>query len=459
MGLDQSQVALQTPDIHRDTVIPESPNQDQKETVCDHIDEQLSEGQQDQCPETIVTDGSATDSIPALGKFDEIFPQAKQWFDKVPNKCLWQKATKAKNDRCNNPIPATHKNMIEERFETLRNMCFPQHILEAGQFIGELADLAFCSRHHCRKARARIQESLAGSLLQSQGESILSSIKCEGEDDISHKSIDKLRNTSPFRRGARSANIPTAPSRGPVDDCFNFRQGAVLRQHLRRRAVTTHCAYIPKFVRYETRESRAVADHGEWILKKANKEFTKLELKKGYIYAYWNRTTFGDYKIGFTTKDVDERLRKWESKCKHEAERIYPPRDGVAILMPHVKRVELLIHADLIKCRYVEKNCRGCHQSHDEWFRELNESLLKAKIEKWTDWIMSKPYEESGGNLVLRKSAEDTLIEMCRESANSQTNVSLQVPAAKLPWRKFHTRSGSNFYYGERRRLAAAFKI
>ena len=416
-------------------------------SISGHMDENLSAGSQDQCAETTNTDSPATDSISALAEFNEIFPQAKQWFDNVPNKCLWRKTTKTPNDRCNNRIAATHKNMIDERFEKLRNICFRQRILEASQCIGELADLAFCSRYHCRKARARIQESLAGSLLQSHGQSILSSIKCEGEDEVSQESIDRLQNMSLFRQGARSANNLTILFPDPADDRYNFSREAVTR-----RASRTLYAYIPKLVRYETKESRAVVDHGEWILEQANREFTKQELDAGYIYAYWNRTVFGAYKIGYTTRNVDERLIEWESKCKHEAERVYPPHHEVAALVPHAKRVERLIHADLRKCRFVELGCHGCYRSHCEWFKGLNESLLKSKIEKWTDWMMSEPYEHLRGNLVLRKSAEDTLREMCREIVNNQTNVSLQVLETNLPRRKLNSRSEGNVCDAVRRR-------
>lgn len=415
--------------------------------ISDHINETLNASQQDQYVETNDTDSLTTDSISALAVFNEIFPQAKQWFEDVPNKCLWRKATKAKNDRCNNHILATHKNMIEERFEKLRNTCFGQCISEASQCIGELADLAFCSRYHCRKARAMIQDSLAGSLLQSHGNSILSSIKCEGEDRISHESNDRLPNLSPSAQSARSARILTIPSPDLIDDRYNFSRKAVTR-----RAGKTLYTYIPKLVPYETEGSKAVADHGEWILELASKEFTKTEFNEGYIYAYWNRTMFGAYKIGYTIRDVDERLREWESQCKHEAERVYPPHHKTAILVPYARRVEKLIHADLRKCRFVEHGCHGCHRSHWEWFMGLNESLLKAKIEKWTDWIMSKPYKQSGDNLILRKSAKDTLREMCRETANGQTNISLQILEANLLRRTLYIRSEGNSYVAVRRR-------
>ena len=409
-------------------------------SISEHIDENLVAGQPDQYAEIADTNSLAVDSISALAKFNEIFPQAKQWFDDFPNKCLWRKATKAENDRCNNRIAATHKNMIDQLFKKLRDMTVRQRTLEASQCIGELADLAFCRQCHRGKARAKVQEALAGRLLQSHGESILRSMKCMGEDETSHESIDRLQNTSLFGQGARSARILTILSQDPADDRFEFGREAVTR-----RTGKVLYAYIPKYVRYETKESRAVVDHGEWILNQANKVFNNSELKEGYIYAYWNRTTFGAYKIGYTTRNVDKRLREWEDQCKHEAHRVYPPHHEAAVLVPHVKRVEALIHADLRKYRFVEHGCQGCYNSHHEWFKGLNESLLKAKIERWTDWMMSKPYMQSGDNLVLCKSAEDTLRDMCRETANSETNVS-------LPQRNSSSRSEGNVHDVVRRR-------
>ena len=413
----QAQISLQSCDIHHhiDTPKPD-----------DNIDSAQS--------------GSpAGKSISALVKFEEMFPQAKQWFDKGQNKCLWQIGKKAKYGQCGNLVAATNRILAKEHFETLKKTSFPEQILETSQYIGKIVDLIFCKRHHYLQARAKVHDSLRGDLLQSQGGLILDSSKSENEQRNLHKAIDSSTNVSPSRRA--STRCLTACFVNTSDDRFSFEQSPIPRRSGRGRNNTPMYAYIPKFIPRRI-PAKARADHGEWIFERAKRDFKPSELGEGYIYAYWNRTTFGFCKIGCTAKDVDHRLREWETKCKHKAERIYPPRDGNPVIVPYVKRVEALIHRDLVKYRFEERGCRGCGHDHVEWFQGIAQDLLKAKIDAWTQWIRSEPYEHTNGQLVLRKSAEDALRQICRQSANSL-----------LPQRRLSTRLGNHVCHKGRRSL------
>ena len=174
-------------------------------------------------------------------------------------------------------------------------------------------------------------------------------------------------------------------------------------------------------------------------MRQAKEELTMTELEEGYIYAYWNCANFGFCKIGYTGREVDIRLREWETQCKHGAKRLYPPREEVAVLVPHVKRVEKLIHADLRDYRHAEPGCRGCSRTHEEWFTGPSQNEVKAMIEKWTQWMMSQPYEQVGGKLVLSESGADRIRSTCRT-----TEISPQVPRAGPPRRNHHPRSRGN---------------
>ena len=61
--------------------------------------------------------------------------------------------------------------------------------------------------------------------------------------------------------------------------------------------------------------------------------------------------------------------------------------------MPHVYRVEQLIHAELYDYRKKEPQCMGCWKSHKEWFEIPHKHAVKV-VTKWASWMLStNPYE------------------------------------------------------------------
>ena len=126
------------------------------------------------------------------------------------------------------------------------------------------------------------------------------------------------------------------------------------------------------------------------------------ETRDGYLYVYWNRASFGHLKIGFTGKDVDQRLQEWEEQCQHIAEKQYQsPRK-----IKHAARVEKLIHTEFANHRVFEPACHGCGKKHIEWFRDLDLGLAIQRIEAWSHWIGEGPYEYSRGAWQLKEDAE-----------------------------------------------------
>ena len=113
------------------------------------------------------------------------------------------------------------------------------------------------------------------------------------------------------------------------------------------------------------------------------------ETAEGYLYVYWNRAAFGHLKIGCTTKTVDERLSGWRGDCRHSADELYRSEK-----VPHVARLEKLIHAEFSNHRVKELGCRGCGIMHIEWFRNLELTFVKNRIEVWIDWIKNEPYQK-----------------------------------------------------------------
>ena len=126
------------------------------------------------------------------------------------------------------------------------------------------------------------------------------------------------------------------------------------------------------------------------------------ETRDGYLYVYWNRASFGHLKIGFTGKDVDQRLQEWEEQCHHIAEKQYQsPRE-----IKHAARVEKLIHAEFANHRVAEPACQGCGKKHIEWFQDLDLGFVIQRIEAWSEWISTSPYEYRGGAWRLKEDAE-----------------------------------------------------
>ncbi|KAL6719730.1 hypothetical protein ACLMJK_001651 [Lecanora helva] len=372
----------------------------------------------DQSVGTTETQFPSEDSSSALAKFVTIFPQAKQWFEENSDRCLWQKDKKAKFSRCGNRIGKMNGEKIGRCFEILEKTAFSQQGSEASQCLDSLANLGFCTRNHRQDARARIQSYLGEYSIQNQGETTLPSRSHETELEISRESTGRLTRMPLSRQGQGLMNALTISSTDTGDDRF-------------------------RFVPYQI-PAKALADHSAYILELARKAMTKSELCEGYIYVYWNRTTFGAYKIGYTTRDIDKRLQDWASQCKHEAQRTYPPPAEIAIPVPHVRRVEKLIHADLIKYRVKEIGCLGCHRDHIEWFHRIDETLIKAKIKAWTWWIMSDPYEQSGEDFKLNKSGEDVLKEICKGAAVN--------PGSLSPFEGIDFRSARSVSPGSRKR-------
>ncbi|MDI1491308.1 MAG: hypothetical protein OHK93_002517 [Ramalina farinacea] len=112
----------------------------------------------------------------------------------------------------------------------------------------------------------------------------------------------------------------------------------------------------------------------------------------GRIYIYWVQGNFGLVKIGFTTQTEEQRLQQWCRRCEHTPHLIELNKAYLDDL-PHVHRVERLIHIELRDQRIIEPVCAGCGNPHDEWFIVSNE-LAKQVTQKWCDWMQQDPYEK-----------------------------------------------------------------
>jgi hypothetical protein len=113
----------------------------------------------------------------------------------------------------------------------------------------------------------------------------------------------------------------------------------------------------------------------------------------GYIYMYWFEGNFGYVKIGYTN-NLDARKKAWVKKCGHNLTYVYPKKEGQSMI-PHAKRTERLIHAELKDVRFRETAC-PCGRRHREWF-EVSHNFATKVVEKWTTWMSQANYEQVPG--------------------------------------------------------------
>lgn len=143
----------------------------------------------------------------------------------------------------------------------------------------------------------------------------------------------------------------------------------------------------------------------EALIRCAAEPLTKHE-KPGYLYVYSTPGDFGLRKIGITKyKDVQKRLNEWEKKCNRPPIIVYPIEERDNVLVPHVKRLEKLIHRELKDYQLQEQSC-SCRKLHKEWF-DTRDNHIIAVVRRWTTWMQQQPYESYAGVWLLRRGLED----------------------------------------------------
>ncbi|KAF3393746.1 hypothetical protein F1880_004921 [Penicillium rolfsii] len=111
----------------------------------------------------------------------------------------------------------------------------------------------------------------------------------------------------------------------------------------------------------------------EDIMKLVQRPLLPSEINQaGFIYIFWQVGNFGHMKIGRST-DVDRRLKEWEKQCKKKIDVHFPDMKAEEDhedlqQIPHICRVEALVHMELLEHRRIEKKCPGCSKSHKEYF-------------------------------------------------------------------------------------------
>ena len=144
---------------------------------------------------------------------------------------------------------------------------------------------------------------------------------------------------------------------------------------------------------------------------------------QGSIYIFWQRGNFGHLKIG-RSGNVFSRLKQWNKQCKKTMEIHFPESvknqdESMSDVqqVPHISRVEALVHLELINHRRTEKKCPGCFKSHLEWF-EVSKDIAIGVVRKWSAWMATLPYEkhtkDGEEQWTLKSEERKNLDKLCR---------------------------------------------
>jgi len=122
-------------------------------------------------------------------------------------------------------------------------------------------------------------------------------------------------------------------------------------------------------------------------------------------------STPGFVKIGLTKVSVQDRFRNIQRECGYTPHLVYSLND-----VPHIYRVEMLVHYELVRNWRVEKRCDGCNRQHKEWFDVDTDTAVKA-ARQWCEWMaITDPYDSYGvlkpywNSKVHQLQAEGTLV-------------------------------------------------
>ena len=144
-----------------------------------------------------------------------------------------------------------------------------------------------------------------------------------------------------------------------------------------------------------------------------NEPLKLTDLKEGFIYVFWEVGDFGNVKIG-RTNDLESRLYQWNRRCNRSFTYHPATKTDGRDKIPHVSRIERLIHMELRNCRR-SRRCDGCDTNHKEWFNVPETHVVKV-FQKWQKWILEKPYslDPVSNKWTIRPEMMDKVEEVCK---------------------------------------------
>jgi hypothetical protein len=351
---------------------------------------------------------AVTNSTQASPKHVEILEQIVPYsihsrLAQTPHLCVASLVGRSQ-DKCSSKRPSGSIDGIVEHI--LRCDAKTNHV-KFLDLIEELVRVAMCGTHRNSALSKRRQEKL---------KVLLASLSHPSTQDYSDIQawIGAISNRKSF---------PGDP--GPVDDGLGIAHkptphkpyqapNALAARPVTRSATTSvpvALEHSPHFSAYQPKWTKSLSV-SEALREVIIKPLKPTDKKPGFIYVFWDKEHFGKLKIG-RTKDLKRRLEEWNRDCGRV--HAYHPaiRRGELPEIPHVSRVERLIHTEL-KDRRKERACASCGVKHQEWF-DVSDALALKVFQKWQDWIIQEPYmfDARTGEWVLRPDMMETLSQVC----------------------------------------------
>ena len=310
------------------------------------------------------------------------------------------------DERCTRRVKQIDESVIE-RLLTLLSAPYETERLDSELL--SLINLTLCGRSHRKDVQEFVEYLRRDPSIDSET-TVAAVAACTGENQNR-------------RRPKKDKARPTQAT--PQIPHYNLRSNPIPRINL------------PQFTRWQPANSRKL-NVSTLVAKTMRKPLTSTEEKSGWLYVYWNQSNFDYRKIGCTTVDIAGRLKKWETQCQHRAEQVTQSssqQEGPQVKkeeekVPHVHRLEKLVHDTLKVDRYCEPCCAVCRKRHREWF-DVKDHKIQSVISIWSEWIRREPYElvDDEGKWMLKAEFETEVDTICKkiEDLENETQQSQEV--------------------------------
>ncbi|KAL4784375.1 T5orf172 domain-containing protein [Aspergillus varians] len=331
--------------------------------------------------------------------------------------------TKSRNMRCKIKIRKTDISVIRNCLAKIR----ADGVDAAEERIKEFLGLVLCHVHQ-GIARRLFTKLFGKEAWQSQPRSLLVLTEWLGKLASTGEPISNLVD-SKYTKADRTAVNNLSPSRGPLPP-------QVFQPH--------PAARSGKPIHMEIRE---------YLTRPLTSDDST---QRGFIYVFWYPGGFGHVKIGFAA-DLKKRMNDWSKQCGRKPEKYFPSEQADLEPVPHRRRVEKLVHAELARYRKEELECGKCGKRHVEWF-EVDVWFAISVVRKWVNWMQERPYapvEQNNGEIrwMLSKKHMDNIAMLStptpiptRESKPTRSStprksVSSNTALLSAPKRNSHRRS------------------
>jgi hypothetical protein len=356
------------------------------EAIVDHSLPSLTVNPGGQCPQTTRSSG-----LPAI--LDQITPQRmRSRVKKHPKRCVVSACGLSRGTAGGHRLQNKHST-IDAMTKLIADCAKGSTYTDLVDQFESLARVVMCRKHHENAmSRLKIFKALISNL-----------------PHVSNQHLSDLRT---WLTAITNCDLPSFPQIATIPALSASRRSKNLVTRNATYAVNGNVtpSYSPKFNPYKAERSDS-SSIAEALQAQIVVPLSETDKKEGLVYIFWDQQNFGMIKVG-RTNDLDKRLEQWSRQCKMTYHYHQSSRNGSLLKVPHVQRIEKLVHIELVNYRK-KRRCEGCGKTHIEWF-DIDEAKAVKVYQKWRDWIVKEPYaEDQTGKWTIRPEMLDTLTKVC----------------------------------------------